>query len=239
VFCLFASALSSSRGIVCGMMLGLFLVLTGEGVRRFRLCAISLAPTALLILATWLFVPPFQETHVGHFTYSLNYLMLNPLFSLIPIGSDPMDVSLIIFFGAVKVIVIAWAFYKSGRALWPLLATLVVFDLATAAALGYARTWTGLATTVSSRYQYISLLTFGPMAGIIIAGWRKELKIVVLVVWIGLLVYRWGPAVDHWAAWRGTDIRNALAHNPPGATFDPSKLSIAEARKLVEQFQLH
>lgn len=239
VFCIFASALCSSRGIVCGMLLGLFIALAGEGVRRIRLCAISLAPTAILILATWMFVPPFKETQVGHFTYSLNYFLLNPLFSLVPIGKDPTDVSLIVFFGAIKLFVIGWVFYKSSRRLYPIFATLVAFDLATAAALGYARTWTGLSTTVSSRYQYISLLIFGPMAGIIIAGWRRGLKIIVLVVWIGLLAYRWGPTADYWAAWRGTGVREALAHNPPDRPFDPSKLSTAEGRKLIEQFRLH
>jgi len=240
VFCLFSSMLCSSRGIVCGLMLGLFIVLSGEGVRRFRLCAISLLPTALLILATWLFVPPFKETQVGHFTYSLNYLMLNPLFSLVPIGmDDSTDVSVLVFCGAIKLFVIVWAFYKSGRRLYPLLATLVAFDLATAAALGYARTWTGLSTTVSSRYQYIPLLVFGPMAGILVAGWGRELKIVVFVLWIGLLSYRWERTLDYWVAWRGTDIRNALIRNPPDAPFDPSMLSTAEARQLIEQFHLH
>lgn len=239
VFCILASALCSSRGIVCGMLLGLFIVLAGQGIWRIWLCAVSLAPTALLILATWLFVPPFQETQVGHFTYSLNYLLLNPLFLLIPIGKNPEDVSLIVFFGAVKLFVIGWAFYKSGRRFYPLFATLVAFDLATAAALGYARTWTGLSTTVSSRYQYIALFIFGPMAGMPVAGWRKELQIAVFVVWIALLAYRWERTADDWAASRGTEIRRALAHNPPGAPFDPSKLSAGEARKLIGQFQLH
>jgi hypothetical protein len=238
-FCIFASSLCSSRGVVCGMMLGLFIVLSGEGVRRIRLCAISLAPTALLVLATWLFVPPFRETQLGHFTYSLNYLMLNPLFPLVPTGRLPTSPMPIVFFGAVKLFVIGWAFYKSDRRLYPFLATLVAFDMATAAALGYARTWTGLSTTVSSRYQYISLLVFGPMAGILVAGWRREFKVIVFVLWIWLLAYRWGPSLDYWAIWRGTNIRIALARNPPNAPFDPSRLSTAEARKLVERFQLH
>lgn len=239
VSCVAASTLCASRGIVSGMILGLFIVLAGKGVRRIRLCVVSVAPTALLILATWMLVPPFKETQVGHFTYSLNYFLLNPLFSLVPIGKDPTDVSLLMFFGAVKLFVIGWAFYKSRRRLYPLLATLVALDLATAAALGYARTWTGLATTVSSRYQYIPLLIFGVMAGIIVAGWSREVKLIVVVVWIGLLAYRWGPTVGQWAAQRGTAIRTALADNPPDATFDPSKLSTAEARKLIDQFHLH
>jgi hypothetical protein len=77
------------------------------------------------------------------------------------------------------------------------------------------------------------------MAGIVVAGWRRELQIVVLVLWIWLLAYRWEPAITYWATWRGTAIRNALARNQASLTFDPSKLTIAQARKLVEQFQLH
>jgi len=239
VFCICASALSSSRGIVCGMILGLYIVLAGEGMRRIRLCAISLAPTALLILATWLVVPPFKETQLGHFTYSLNYFLMNPLYLLLPIRRLPANVSLIVFFGAIKLLVMAWAFYKSRRRLDPLLATLVAFDLATAAALGYARTYTGLSTATSSRYQYISLLVFAPMVGIVVAGWRRELQVIVFVLWIWLLAYRWDHSINYWAAWRGTGIRNALVRNAPAATFDPSKLSTAEARKLIEQFHLH
>jgi len=239
VFSICASSLCSSRGVVSGLMLGLFVVLAGQGMRKIWLCVISVAPTALLTLATWLFVPPFKKTTVGHFTYSLNYWALNPLFSLIPTRWHPTQVSVVFLFGAIKLLAIAWAFYKSGRSLFPLLATLVAFDLATGAALGYARTWTGLSTTVSSRYQYISLLAFAPMAGIAVAGWRKELKVIVFVLWIWLLVYRWEGTADHWAATRGTNIRYALAHNRPYAAFDPSRLSTAEARRLVEQFHLH
>jgi len=244
VFCLFAGALCSSRGIVCGMMLGLFIVLTGDARHRIWLCLISLVPTALLVLATWLFVPPFEQTQVGYFTYSLNYLLLNPLFSLFPfgltpIGMDAADPSLVVLFGATKLFVVGWAFYKSDRRLYPLFATLIAFDLATAAALGYARTWTGLSTTVSSRYQYISLLVFGPMAGIMVARWRREWTMIAFVVWACFLAYRWQPALHDWVAWRGAGIRRALAENPPGAPFDPSNLSTAEGRQLVEQFHLH
>lgn len=239
VFSISASALASSRGIVCGMMLALFIVTAGEGRRRIWLCAVSLAPTALLILATWLFVPPFKQTQLGHFTYSLHYFLLNPLSSLVGISKYPWNASPVVLFGSLKLLVIGWAFYKSGRRLYPLFATLIAFDLATAAALGYARTWTGLFTASSSRYQYISLLVFGPMAGIIVAGWRRELQIAVFVLWIWLLAYRWEPAITYWANWRGTAIRNALARNQASLMFDPSKLTIAQARRLVEQFQLH
>lgn len=239
VFCIVAGTLCSSRGVVCGLMLALFLVLSGQGIRRKWLCIASVAPTALLVLATWLFVPPFKETQLGHFTYSLHYFMMNPLYLLLPIRRYPGNMNSIVFFGGIKIVVMAWAFYKSDRRLYPLLVTLVAFDLATAAALGYARTYTGLSTAVSSRYQYISLFVFGPLCGVIMAGWRSELKVVVFVLWIWLLAYRWDYSINHWAVLRGTAIRNALAQNPPNATFDPSKLSTAEGRKLIDQYRLH
>ena len=239
VFCVFACTLCSSRGVVCGMVLGLFLALSGEGLRRKGLVAVSLAPTALLVLATWLFVPAFKQTQLGHITYSLNYLLMNPLYLLLPIRKYPGDMSPLVFFGGIKLIVMAWAFYRSERRLYPLLIALVVFDVATAAALGYARTYTGLATAVSSRYQYIALLVFGPLCGIIVAGWRRELQVVVFVLWIWLLAYRWDHSITYWAAWRGTEVRNALVRNPPNVPFDPSKLSTGEARRLIDQFRLH
>jgi hypothetical protein len=239
VACLAAGSLCSSRGIVCGLVLALFIVLSGEGARHIRLCAISLAPTVLLVLATWWFVPPFQETRLGHFTYSLYYVLMNPLYLLLPIRRLPGNVSLIAFFGAIKLLVMGWAFYKSGRRLYPLLAVLMAFDLATAGALGYARTYTGLGTAVSSRYQYIPLLVFGPMAGIIVSGWRREWKLVVFALWIWLLAYRWDHSIPLWTELLGTSIRNALARNPPDAPFDPSKLSTAEGRRLIARFHLH
>jgi hypothetical protein len=164
---------------------------------------------------------------------------MNPLYLLLPIRKYPGDVSPLVFFGGIKLIVMAWAFYRSERRLYPLLIALVVFDVATAAALGYARTYTGLATAVSSRYQYIALLVFGPLCGIIVAGWRRELQVVVFVLWIWLLAYRWDHSITYWAAWRGTEVRNALVRNPPNVPFDPSKLSTGEARRLIDQFRLH
>ena len=94
-------------------------------------------------------------------------------------------------------------------------------------------------SNLPERYQYIPLLAFGLMAGMIVSGWSKGLKIGVCIVWIGLLAYRWGPSVDSWAVWRGVAVRNALAHNPSDATFDPSQLSTAQGRRLIEQFHLH
>jgi hypothetical protein len=239
VVCLCASTLCSSRGIVSGMILVLYIVLAGEGARRLWLCVTSIVPTVLLVLGTWLFVPSFKQTQLGHFTYSLTYLALNPLFSLVPNHWRPASVGLMVVFGAIKLLLILWAFYKSGRRLYPFLGALVALDVATAAALGYARTWTGLSTTVSSRYQYIPLLVLGPMCGMIVAGWRRELKVLVFVLWIWLLAYRWDGTVRYWASWRGTSIRSAIARNRPYATFDPSRLSTAEARRLIERFQLH
>jgi hypothetical protein len=238
VFCVLASTLCSSRGVVCGMLLGLFTLLAGKG-ERIKLCAASVVPTVLLVLITWLWVPASRPSQVGAFHYGLNYLALNPLFSLIPTSGSATSVGLVIVFGTIKAAVIALAFYQASRRLHPFLIALVVFDVATAAALGYARTWTGLATTVSSRYQYIPLLCFGPMLGVVISGWRKELAAIAVVLWIWLLSYRWGISLEHWVFLRGTRIRHMLASYPPNAVFDPSKLTAARARELIEQFHLN
>jgi len=203
------------------------------------LCAASVVPTALLVLVTWLWVPASRPSEVGAFHYALNYLTLNPFFSLIPTGGSSTSVGLVLLFGALKAAVIALAFYLSSRRLHPFLIALVVFDVATAAALGYARAWTGLSTTVSSRYQYIPLLCFGPMLGIVIAGWRKELTVIALVLWIWLLSYRWSGSLEYWNFRRGTRIRYRLVTYPPNALFDPSKLTAERARQLIEEFHLH
>lgn len=234
-----ASALCSSRGVVCGMVLALFIVLCGEGRRRVWLCVASVLPTALLTLATWLYVPPFKESHVGHFIYSLNYLVLNPFYALLPVPWHLKSVSPLLVLGLLKLLLIGWAFYKGGRPLRPFLIALVAFDTATAAALGYARTWTGLSTAVSSRYQYMSLLVLAPMLGIVIAGWRKQFKVAGFVLWIWFLTYRWPGNARHWSITRGSQLRYALWVYPPNRQFDPSKLTAGEARDLIEEYHLH
>ena len=172
--CLLASSLCATRAIVSGVVLAIFILLSGTNRRYLGLCAISLVPSAVLAMAMWLFAPHPHAELLPAVSYALHYLLLNPFYLLISIPRKVVDGRALLIFGTCKVLVIAWAFRRSNRKSYPLLLTLLAFDFATAAGLGYARSYTGLPTTVSSRYQYISLLCFAPMAGWAFASLRRK-----------------------------------------------------------------
>ncbi len=237
--CLLASGLCSTRGIVSGVVLAAFILFCGTNRRNLRLCAISLAPSAVLAMAMWLFAPHRHADLWPAVSYALHYLLLNPFYLLISIPRKVVDARALLIFGTCKVLVIAVAFRRSNRKSYPLLLTLLAFDFATAAALGYGRSYTGLATTVSSRYQYISLLCFAPMAGWAFASLRREAQVMVLLLSMGLLGYPWRRHIPTWAAWRGAEIRMALDRKADSERFDPSSLTAGRARQLIRQYRLH
>ena len=237
--CLLASGLCSTRGIVFGAVPAAFILLRGTSRRNLRLCAISLMPSAVLAMAMWWFAPHHHADLGPAITYALHYLLLNPLYLLISFPGRAVDGRALLIFGTIKILTIAWAFHRASREAYPLLLTFLALDFATAAGLGYGRSYTGVANTISSRYQYISLLCFAPMAGWAFASLRKEARVMVLLLAIGLLGYPWRRHIQTWAVWRGAEIRGALRQNADGERFDPSSLTAGRARQLIRQFDLH
>lgn len=240
--CLLASALSSSRGIVCGLLLALFVLLSPAArKRKTLLCAVSIAPTVVVALAMYLLV-----VHHGSgwditaaLSYGAHCFLLNPLYHLLSIPKKTVGMPALLIYGLLKIAVILWALWKADPRLRLPLLVFVAFDLANAAALGFARFHTGLDTTVSSRYQYLSLFCFGPMAGLLVGRSRRLIQAAVLLVWIPVLAYPWKRHAPRWAAWRGVEIRERLATVPDGSRFDPSSLTAGRARELVTLYHLH
>src|SRR5579863_4520611 len=170
--CLLAGALCSTRGIMSGLVLAVFVLMRKTRTERTGLALLCLTPTALLAAVMWLFVPHHQVQFDAALLYAGEYLVLNPLYEPLPVPRQNFDAGALLICGLLKTAVFILAFRKAAPAVRPFLVTLVAFDLIVAASLGYSRWSTGLATTTSSRYQYISLLCFGPMAGILIAQLR-------------------------------------------------------------------
>ena len=68
--CLLASALSSTRGIVSGLVLAIFVLVRDKRPERVRLCALCLLPTLLLAAVMWLFVPHHKAPPGAAFVYA-------------------------------------------------------------------------------------------------------------------------------------------------------------------------
>jgi len=239
--CLVASALTSSRGIISGLLLGLFLLFTaGHRGQKMFLCGVSVTPTLLATLAMVALVGHGSYANLpSGLSYAAHYYLLNPLYHLVSIPHKTVSILALCFYGFVKIGVIVWALRKADERLRPLLLALVAFDLLNAVALGFGRYHTGINTSVSSRYQYISLLCFGPAAGLLVARSRLLLQAALFLVWVPILAYPWNRHAPRWAGWRGSEIRDRLAKVPDSDHFDPSSLTAGRARALTRLYQLH
>jgi hypothetical protein len=238
VLCVLASGLCSSRSITGGTVLAVFILLSGTSRGHLRLGALSLLPAIALTLAMWLFVPHPHAQWWSAASYATHYFLLNPLYLLISFPGRAVGTRALLLFGTAKAAVLAWAIFRANRKSVPLL-TVLAFDLLNAVTLGYARSYIDVSTTISSRYQYISLLCFAPAAGVAFMSLRKEARVIVLAASLGLLGYPWRTHLPLWARLRGADIRMAIDQKADDERFDPSSLSAGRARELIRQYHLH
>lgn len=237
--CLLASGLCSSRGIISGLVLTIFVLARSKGEERLRLSVLCLAPTALLVAAMWLLTPHRAAPAEAALLYGCDYLLSNPLFLPLPPLRQLFGAFAPLACGVLKAAIFVWAFRKAAPTTRPLLWTLVAFDLIVAASLGYSRWSTRLSTTVSSRYQYIPLLCFGPMAGILVARLRSRAQVAALLLCAVALAWPWKRHAEQWDVWRGANLRTTIEQAGPTERFDPSSLTAARARELVRLYGLH
>lgn len=236
--CLLAAALCSSRGIIAGVVLTVFVLIENAGKARVRLCLLCLTPTVLLTAIGWPVAPHHLFVACATLRYASEYLILNPLFYLLPFLRVKFEGGNLVIFGLIKIAFFVWAFWKATPSARPLLWTLVALDLLFAASLGYARWPTGLPTATSSRYQYIPLLCFGPMAGILLARLRLGAWIAITLLIIVVLTLPWKRHIEQWSTARGKIIRSAIAQDDPGQSFDPSSITAGRARELLLRYGL-
>ncbi len=150
--------------------------------------------------------------------YGTWYYCLNParnLFSVESIGWHT-----VIALGLGKVALVGWALARSTGRARLLFALLVAFDLGNAALLGIGRYHTGLAATLSSRYQYASLVGILPLAAFVLSRlWervlippklRAGLALAAIGVAAGIMCRDWTSTLEPFTLWRGTDSRHTL-----------------------------
>jgi hypothetical protein len=253
-----ASALSFSRGVLTGplVVLGSLFpeasrapVSAGRRLAFRAGCLISAAAVALLID---LMARGNHHHMAGHLAqaaaFGAWYYCLNPAHDLFSVES--MGWHTVVILGLGKVALIAWTLARSWGRPRMLFALLVAFDLGNAALLGIGRFHTGYPATVSSRYQYASLIGILPLAGYWLeAQWdrlpvspaqRRAAAMVALGIGIGLMCRNWSGVLDSFTVWRGTDSRQALvAGSEPGPVPGIPTMTRERARELIARYHLH
>jgi hypothetical protein len=187
----------------------------------------------------WSSLPHRPAGPVSALLYSIDFLILNPLFRPLPIPRQGFATGAFVICGALKSAVLVWAFRRVAPAARPLLWTLLALNLIIAASLGYSRWQTGLATVTSSRYQYIPLLCFGPPAGILLCELRTCPRLAIILLCACGLAFPWKRHADQWATERGTNLRTSIRQTGPNDRFDPSTLTAGRARELMNRYNLH
>lgn len=234
---LLASALTSSRGIICGLVMAIFILFRRPSR---RLVVASLAPAialtgVMVIVKASTVSPPLLDAA----RYALHYYFLNPLYLLLPIPEKTFDVTALLLCGTIKLTIIAAAWQQSTS--WrPLLAALLSFDLFTALSLAFARATTGLDTSISYRYQYIPLFCFGLFAGLLLSRVRRRwVAAAVVIVWAVLVSWPWRRHTPRWAQWRGTEVRRTVELSAAEERLWPSEITVGRARELIAEYRLH
>ncbi len=253
-----ASALSFSRGVLTGPLVALgSLWPRREGLRPapwrraafLAGCLFSSVVVALLIghLARG------NHRHVaGHWgeaaIFGTWYYCLNPARDLFSV--DSIGWHTVLALGLCKVALVGWALARSAGRARLLFALLVAFDLGNAALLGIGRYHTGLAATLSSRYQYASLIGIVPLAAFWLSHlWervmlprkvRAGLALAAIGVGAVIMCRDWSGTLEPFTAARGSDSRHALLEQSgSGPVPGIPGMTRERARELIAKYHLH
>ena len=257
-----ASACSFSRGILTGGVLALAVLLPAAGTagpepwrQRRALAAWLVLPAVAAALVIALFARGNHQHLGGHWgemaSYGAGYFLLNPGFLLLGVDSWRWDT--LLWLGAAKLALIYWGLTHATGRQKIVLILLLAYDLGNAGLLGIGRYHTGFATTISSRYNYSSLLATLPFAALAldhaINRWvaRARLRqaaagaLLAGVIWLGL--HSWPRELAGFTGWRGTDMRRLMqdrAAARAGATVPALDFMRTErAMELIHRYDLH
>jgi hypothetical protein len=253
------SALSFARGVFSGALLAFFLLHSVHGAatsrHRARWMAVAFASVTAtsLIPYRWILssatVPAISWERLSDgVSFGVHYLLLNPLYHLLPIPRKAVGPTEMMIAGALKLLLIAIALRLSKDTLRSLLWTLLLLDVTMAVMLGLGRSQLPLDTAVSYRYQHVALLCFAPFFAIAVMhglalfrapAWRAAAFAVIFTGWGLLLGYPWLRHSERWAGWRGVEVRSALASAPPDQRFGLASITAARARELTDIYNLH
>ncbi len=196
--------------------------------------------------------------------YALYYFCCNPCARLFGL-EIPAEGSLSLLFslGALKLFFVYYAFLAARRAANSkrllFFCLLVIVDCLTSGIIGIARFHEGIASAVSSRYQYSSLVSFAPCFAFTIEAWLRRVTAIRpraaapmllagTAMWIALIAWPWRAQMRDWSQWRGTQGRALFfkgkldEQRPPqyGPWIGlPKMLSTEEAHATIEEFNLH
>ncbi len=261
-----ASALCLSRGVLTGVALAFICFMNVSYTFRKPYFGLALAILATIPALTEaglvMAYAPGSHQHIldgGHglqmVNFALHYFILNPLFHLFSLKS--INVLNLVVIGLLKIVTIVYALFltirSSGdtRTKLLFLILLLLYDLGNSALLGVGRYHTGIGASISSRYQYVSLLCFTPFLAIVLdkllsvmtlrRAVRFSAQVIVLVSLLALIAWPWKQEIRWWAGLRGTEIREALKTDPDnklGVVYVPW-ISVGEAKELIQKFNLH
>ena len=251
-----ASALAFSRGVLTGPLLAAGYLLESGGSRLRRISAVAwiLAPSVAVAVLIALLVPTGNQDHMaGHWldaaVFGLWYYALNPALLLLGVGSWGPRTTFVLL--AAKLALVAWCLVRSRGRLRYLFVLLLLFDLGNAGLLGIGRFHTGLLASVSSRYQYASLIAVAPLAGfwvetmvgrIPLAGVvRRALLVLAVGLAASLMAAGWPFQMRGFAEWRGSRSRAIFIDGTSGSQEVPGfpGFPMARAKVLVRKYDLH
>ena len=223
--------------------------------RRSLQAALFLLPALATAALIVLYANGNHQHLKGHLLdaadFALWYFCMNPFYRLVEM--DSWGIRTVALFGTLKLVVIAWGLLCSDSRQRRLLVLLLLFDLSNAALLGIGRYHTGLATSISSRYQYSSLIAILPFAALCMNDSLRRFaliqnRLVIVTSCILLLVAvgvcrRWPGEIGRFSESRGTQTRKILfvELNPPETGVIPgiSFLTTNRAKELVIIYHLN
>lgn len=256
-----ASACSFSRGVLTGGVLALGLLLPAMlerdwrgAIRRLPGAGICLLPAVAVALVIMFASAGNHHQLAGHagevIAFGASYFLLNPGHLLF--GETSLHPGMLLLLAFAKLGVIATALQLARGRTRQLLLLLLAYDLGNSLLVGIGRYHTGFLASLSSRYQYSSLLATLPfLALLLVAGWnrlalirgRRWPALALGIVIGGFYLRGWPAALAEFTGWRGTELRQLLA---APATNDPAVrvpalefMHIERAKALQRAYHLH
>lgn len=236
-----ASALTFSRGALTGLVLAVFVF---PFSRRWAAALAGLSCVLLGIYQRSLsHYPNFQDLSAklaAMAAWGIKYELLNPLYHLVSLRGQSIGALALVVFGGLKIAVIVAGMRIANREQRRLLWALLILDLGTAGLLTAGRYVTGDIGVISYRYQYVSLMCFGPFLGLV-AGQMKPRTALLgfTVAWVVLIGSPWKRHAGIWAYQRGVEVRRAIAATPDDQRFGLPVITAGRARELIARYGLH
>jgi hypothetical protein len=258
--CVALSAGAFSRGVVTGGLLAIAVVLPAllsadfrAALARLPAAGLCLLPAAAVAVVIKLNASGLQQQLAGHLgdvmEFGLSYFLLNPGHDLL--GGSLHPVALLAV-AALKAGVILAALALARGRVFHLLLLLLAYDLGSALLVGMGRHHTGFLASMSSRYQYSSLIATLPFVAVLFARLvdlvpagrvRTTAATAALVIVAGLCLRGWPATLTEFTGWRGTELRRLMG---APATNDPAVrvpaldfMHIERAKALQRTYHLH